>query len=186
MSTVKVVAEKTPNPQTMTFRFSQNLLDRTAQFDSAGDTFNSPLAAKLFGFPWTSQVYLGEDFVSVTKQEWVDWDVLAEPLTGLIQEHLQMGIPLMIETTPTVNEDDISESDSPVVRSIKQLLIREIRPVVALDGGDVSFVKFEEGTLFLKFKGACSGCASQEVTLKQGIEVRFKESIPEVREVLSI
>lgn len=179
-----VTAEATPNPHTMSFRFSKALLDRSLPFENAAEANISPLAAKLFGFPWTSHVLLGESFVSVTKQDWVDWDVLAEPLKGLIQEHLNSGAPLLIENLPV--EDEVSADDSPIVRQIKEIIAREIKPVVALDGGDVAFVQFENGVLSLRFKGACSGCASQEVTLKDGIEVRLKESIPEIREVISV
>lgn len=168
----------------MKFLFSQKLLDRTLDFETSGDTESSPLAAKIFGFPWTSRVFLGEDFVAVTKQDWVDWEVLAEPLCGLIQEHLNSGLPVFIETAP--DEDDDSADDTELTKRIKALIKREIKPVVAMDGGDVAFVKFEEGRLLLRFKGACSGCASQEVTLKEGIEVRMREEFPEILEVLSV
>lgn len=183
---IRVTPEPTPNPSTMSFRFSQKLLDRTLSFESSGETESSPLAAKIFGFPWTSRVFLGEDFVAVTKQDWVDWEVLAEPLSGLIQEHLNSGLPVFIETTP--EEEEGSEDDTELTKRIKALIKREIKPVVAMDGGDVAFVKYtpEDGKLMLRFKGACSGCASQAVTLKEGIEVRMREEFPEIQEVLSV
>ncbi len=183
---IRVNIEPTPNPATMTFRFSEKLLDSSTEFLTPAQAEQSPLAIKIFGFPWTSAVYLGPDFVSVTKQDWVDWEVLSEPLAGLIQEHLDQNEPLMIETQAVgSNEDDIQDSDSEIVKEIKRILDREIRPVVALDGGDIRFGQFSEGILSLKMKGACAGCPSSQATLKDGIEVRMKELFPDIKEVVA-
>lgn len=175
--------EMTPNPATMKFQFSERLSDKTQEFTSAAESDLSPLAQKLFGFPWTESVFVGPDFVTVTKQDWVDWEVLQEPLTGLIAEHFETGGPLWVDFTPN---NDTDENDTPIIRQIKDVLSRDIRPVVALDGGDIVFAKFEEGILHLQMKGACSGCPSSQATLKDGIEVRMKELIPEVLEVRAI
>jgi len=180
---ITVSAEMTPNPATMKFQFSEKLGDNSQEFTTASDAELSPLAAKIFGFPWTSSVYLGPDFVTVSKQDWVDWDVLREPLAGLIQEHLQSGLPLWSEFTPS---NDFDENDSPVVRDIKLIIARDIRPVVALDGGDIVFAKYEDSVLYIHMKGACAGCPSSQATLKEGIEVRMKELIPEISEVVAI
>lgn len=188
LAQITVVAEITPNPATLKFKFSQSLVDGLHEFTNVSETDRSPLAAKLFGFPWTQAVLIGADFVAVTKQDWVDWDVLAEPLTGLIQEHITSELPLLIELA-IPDETDIDEeqpSDSAVVRQIKNIIKKEIKPMVAMDGGDVSFVKYEHQILFVRMKGACSGCPSSKATLKQGIEVRMKEIIPEIKEVISI
>lgn len=183
---IRVNIESTPNPATMTFRFSEKLLETSTEYLSPAAAEQSPLAIKIFGFPWTSAVFLGPDFVSVTKQDWVDWDVLAEPLSGLIQEHLDRNEPLMIEgSAVSSDDDDIQETDSDIIKQIKRILEREIRPVVAMDGGDIRFGKFEGGVLHLKMKGACSGCPSSQATLKDGIEVRMKEALPEIKEVVA-
>lgn len=180
---IEVYAEVTPNPATMKFQFSEKLGDHSQEFNDPQDSDASPLAQKLFGFPWASSIYVGPDFVTVTKQDWVDWDVLSEPLRGLIAEHFANGEALWSQVTPI--EDD-EANDSPVVKRIKQVLNREIRPVVAMDGGDVVFAKFEEPVLYLRMKGACAGCPSSQATLKEGIEVRLRELIPEVQEVQSL
>lgn len=183
---IRVNIEPTPNPATMTFRFSAKLLETSTEYLTPAAAEQSPLAIKIFGFPWTSAVFMGPDFVSVTKQDWVDWDVLAEPLSGLIQEHLDRNEPLMYEGQATsAGDDDIQETDSEIVKEIKRTLDREIRPVVALDGGDIRFGKFEEGILHLQMKGACSGCPSSQATLKDGIEVRMKEIFPDIKEVVA-
>lgn len=183
---IRVNIETTPNPATMTFRFSQKLLESSTEFLTPTAAEQSPLAIKIFGFPWTSAVFLGPDFVSVTKQDWVDWEVLAEPLSGLIQEHLDRNEPLLIEGQAAgTDDDDVLETDSDMIKEIKRTLDREIRPVVALDGGDIRFGKFEDGILHLKMKGACSGCPSSQATLKDGIEVRMREIFPDIKEVVA-
>ena len=184
MQNLSVRYEPTPNPATMKFRFSEKLVATPAEFTHSNETDRSPLAAKIFGFPWTSAVFLGEDFVTVTKQDWVDWDVLAEPLAGLIQEHLQSGQPLITDLPDSSNQDD--SNDTPFIKNVKQALNREIRPVVALDGGDVVFNRFEDGILYLQMKGACAGCPSSSATLKEGIEVRLKELFPEITEIRAV
>lgn len=183
-SQIRVSFEATPNPATLKFNFGQTLLDRSINCPTAQESDKSPLAQKLFGFPWTSSVFIGPDFVSVTKQEWVDWEVLAEPLSSIIQEHLERGEPLWIDM-PEV-ETDINDDDPVIVKQIKGILASEIRPVVAMDGGDIAFVKYEDHKLYVHMKGACSGCPSSQATLKEGIEVRMKQAFPEISEVLAI
>jgi Fe-S cluster biogenesis protein NfuA len=185
-SAIQVTFESTPNPSTLKFLFNQAFLQQTHNFETSQDAAISPLASKLFGFPWTSRVFLGPDFVSVTKQDWVDWDVLAEPLAGLIKEHLERGEPLVHELEVSQDSEEDSIDDSEIVRKIKHILKAEIKPVVALDGGDVSFASYKDGILAIQMKGACSGCPSSTATLKEGIEVRFKELLPEIKEVISI
>lgn len=180
---MKVTFEPTPNPATMKFNFHQRISDQTIDFPSVEYSDRSPLAAKIFGFPWTAAVFLGEDFVTVTKQDWVDWDILATPLAGLLGEHVESGLPVVIKLEATLDE---SQSDSDVVKQIKRILLNEIKPVVALDGGDIVFSKYENNVLFLRMQGSCAGCPSSQATLKDGIEVRMKELIPEIKGVVAV
>lgn len=184
MTQLSIQIENTPNPATLKFVASETISDSNAEFTDAASTDRSPLAAKLFGFPWTSGVFIGSNFVAVTKQDWVDWDVLAEPLAGLIKEHLANAEPVLLDATEITNEEDAN--DPPLVQKIKQALNREIRPVVALDGGDVVFAKMDGSILYLQMKGACAGCPSSSATLKEGIEVRMRELFPEITEVRSL
>ena len=167
----------------MKFNFHQKISDSSLDIPNVETAERSPLAAKVFGFPWTSAVYIGEDFVTVTKQDWVGWDVLATPLAGLLGEHIESGLPVMIDF---VAANDESENDSEIVKQIKRILQTEIKPVVALDGGDIVFAKYEDNVLYIHMRGACAGCPSSQATLKDGIEVRFKQLIPEIKEVVSI
>jgi NFU1 iron-sulfur cluster scaffold homolog, mitochondrial len=186
MTQIQISIETTPNPATMNFKFNEKILDSSYEFKNSMEAENSPLAAKLFGFPWMTSIMLGPDFISVTKQNWVDWEVLAEPLAGIILDHIKQDLPLIQELNIYEDNSTENENDLPIIKTIKRVLDNEIRPIVAYDGGDVSFASFESdtGKLYLKFKGACSGCPSKSITLKEGIEVRMKELIPEIQEVL--
>ena len=180
---MQVKFEQTPNPATMKFIFPDKISDQSCDFPNVESTEKSPLAAKIFGFPWVSAVFLGEDFVTITKQDWVDWKVLAQPLSGLLSEHISSGQPVLLNLQAANNE---TENDSPLVKQIKRVLQNEIKPVVAMDGGDIAFVSFENHILSLKMMGACSGCPSSQATLKDGIEVRMKQVFPEIHEVVAI
>jgi Fe-S cluster biogenesis protein NfuA len=180
---MNVTFESTPNPATLKFLLHQAVVNEGFDCATAQEAERSPLAAKIFGFPWTQAVYVGPDFVTVTKQDWVDWEILASPLANLIQEHLQAGEPVELDLNH--NLDD-SENDTEIVKKIKGVLAREIRPVVALDGGDIVFHKFENGILSIHMRGACAGCPSSTATLKDGIETRMRELFPEILEVTSV
>lgn len=182
METIKVHFENTPNPATLKFNLPILTGCQGLEFKNVQESLGSPLANKIFGFPWTASVYLGPNFLSVTKHDWVDWQILAEPLAGLIQEHLDRGETIFIENLGSKVEDD----SDPSIRQIKEILDRDIRPVVALDGGDVVFSRYENQVLYLQMRGSCSGCPSSAATLKEGIEVRFKELMPEIKEVIGV
>jgi Fe-S cluster biogenesis protein NfuA len=176
--------ESTPNPSTYKFLFSQDLVTDTKEFNSPQEAEISPLASKIFGFPWTAKVYLGHDFVAVTKQDWVNWEVLAEPLTHLIQEHIESGEALLMEIPETTSEEEILLD--PLSLKIRSAIKAEIQPVVALDGGEIVFHSYKDGVVFIKMQGSCSGCPSSTATLKDGIEVRLRELFPEIKEVVAI
>lgn len=182
-SLFSVTHELTPNPATMKFNLSLNIVTDGFECPSFDLSDRSPLAQKLFGFPWTSSVYIGPTFITITKQDWVDWSVLVKPLCDLISDHLRRGEPVSI-LSPSLHQMDSNET--PVVRAIKKFLDNEIRPAVALDGGDIAFVSYENFVLSVKMKGACSGCPSSTMTLKKGIEERLQQLIPEIQEVIAV
>jgi Fe-S cluster biogenesis protein NfuA len=183
---VEIQAETTPNPRSLKFIVDRPISAESCEMKNVVEAQRSPLASKLFGFPWLESVFVGPNFVTVTKQDWVDWDVLAEPLKGLIKEHIDEGEPvLMAPSVDTPKEDIFSAEDSEDVRKIKDIIENEIRPAVAMDGGDVAFRKFEEGRVHLTMKGSCSGCPSSTYTLKVGIEGRLREAVPSILEVVA-
>jgi Fe-S cluster biogenesis protein NfuA len=183
-SKTQVTFESTPNPSTYKFLFHKELVKESMEFTTPQDAEISPLASKIFGFPWTAKVHLGKDFVSITKQDWVEWNILAEPLAGLIQEHLEKGEKI-VHDAPTKTQLDDAQLD-PISKKIKTIIANEIQPVVALDGGEIVFNSYKDNIVYIHMRGACSGCPSSTATLKEGIEVRIKELIPEVKEVVAI
>lgn len=180
---LQIEIETTPNPATLKFKLNQEITNSPKEFKNVEDSDFSPLAKKLWGFPWTSSVYIGQDFISVTKQDWVSWDYLATPLMELIKKHIQNGEDIILDARDSSISSVI---DSKLIKEIKKILDLEIRPALRLDGGDVVLRGFQEGVLALQLMGACSGCPSATSTLKNGIEVRLRELFPEIKEVISI
>ena len=185
-----VIAEPTPNPQSMKFVVHQNsapasLTQEPVAFVDSNESKGSPLAEKLFGFPWMAGVFIGENFVTITKQDWVDWDVLVEPLRALLEEHLNEGLPVL-GAGPTASDSNTPDVADPTVRKIVEFIESEVRPAVAMDGGDILFHKYEDQIVYLRMKGSCSGCPSSTATLRIGIESRLKEFIPEIKEVVAV
>lgn len=181
-NSLTVTYESTPNPNSMKFVVGKMIADETISFDDPQKSTRSPLASKLFGFAWVQSVMVGPNFVTVTKQNWVEWPQLADPLSDLIAEHIDRNEGVLLDQTSLVT----NENDSPVVQQIKKILDEEIRPAVAMDGGDIVFDRYEDNKLYLHMVGACSGCPSSTITLKDGIETRLKAALPEIIEVISI
>lgn len=178
----EVYFETTPNPASMKFIVNATICEEPLDFADAQEADAAPLASKLFGFPWTARVFIGTNFVTVTKQDWVDWETLAEPLAGLIREHLERGEPVIHPREALM----FDENDSEQVKIIKRIINQEVRPAVAMDGGDIIFHKYENNIVYLYMKGSCSGCPSSTMTLKMGIESRLREALPEIIEVVSM
>ena len=183
LSHFQVQYEQTPNPQTYKFFWGEKISDQSHDFKSSHEATNSPLASKIFGFPWAQSVFIGTDFVTIEKQDWVTWKILAQPLVHLIEEHLSGGEPILLSSTTqatSLSDSDLSEEELELVNKIKWVLEHEIRPAVAMDGGDIQFLSFKDGYLKIAMKGACSGCPSSQITLKEGIETHLKSLFPEV------
>lgn len=176
-----IQTEDTPNPLTIKFLPGKEVMTSgTADFKSKDLSQNSPLASRLFDIEGIDGVFLGSDFISVTKKENEEWFSLKPSILGKIMEHYASGDSVLL-----VNNNDLSDesNDSDTVQQIKQLLETRVRPAVAMDGGDIQFESFEDGIVTLLMKGACSGCPSSTATLKMGIENMLRHYIPEVREV---
>ena len=178
-----IQTEDTPNPDTLKFMPGTTILNKgTADFSNSDSANDSPLASRLFTIDGVSRVFLASDFISVTKQSELDWNVLKPSILTGIMEHFSTGLPVLNKSEEDNTEYTNSE-DSETIKQIKDLLETRVRPAVAMDGGDISFCSFESGVVTLQMKGACAGCPSSTATLKMGIENMLRHYIPEVTEV---
>jgi Fe-S cluster biogenesis protein NfuA len=180
-----IQTESTPNPATLKFLPGQTVLETgTADFPTADGAEASPLATRIFGVKGVSAVFFGTDFITVTKDEAVEWDHIKPSILGAIMEHFQSGQPVMAGAPSAASGH--AEHDGPdaeIVGQIKELLDTRVRPAVAQDGGDITFHGFDRGVVYLHMQGACAGCPSSTLTLKMGIENLLRHYIPEVTEV---
>jgi Fe-S cluster biogenesis protein NfuA len=181
-----IQTEATPNPATMKFLPGRVVVEGAAvDFASAEAASGvSPLAERLFAVGGVGGVHLGGDFISVTKSEAEDWYTLKPAVLGAIMEHFLSGEPVLVAGA-ALPEPVIDESD-PVVSKIRELIDSRVRPAVARDGGDIVLQGFERGVVYLHLRGACSGCPSSVITLKNGIENLLKYYVPEVVEVRAV
>jgi Fe-S cluster biogenesis protein NfuA len=178
-----IETEGTPNPATLKFLPGRDVLaGRTADFADADAALISPLADALFGLPGVARVFLGADFVTVTKTNDAEWQALKPQILGVIMEHFTANRPVM-SALAEAEIEDVQPEDADIVEQIKTLLDERVRPAVAGDGGDIIFRGFRDGVVSLKMQGSCSGCPSSTATLKHGIENLLKHYIPEVRSV---
>ena len=180
-----IQTESTPNPATLKFLPGQTVLEvGTADFPSADGAAGSPLAARVFGVSGVTGVFFGQDFVTVTKDDAVEWDHSKPAILGAIMEHFQSGQPVMAgDTAVASGHAEHTGEDGEIVGQIKELLDTRVRPAVAQDGGDITFHGFDRGIVYLHMQGACAGCPSSTLTLKMGIENLLRHYIPEVTEV---
>jgi len=181
-----IQTEATPNPQTLKFLPGQTVVAGPPRdFKSEQEAEKSPLAKRLFGLDGVAGVFMGSDFVSVTKADGADWAELKPAVLGVIMEHALSGEPV-IEGDASAASEFYDEKDAKVVAEIKELLDTRVRPAVAQDGGDITFQGFKDGVVYLQMVGACSGCPSATATLKQGVENLLKHFVPQVSEVQEV
>lgn len=181
-----IQTEATPNPATVKFLPGQTVLERSsAEFKSAEDALHAPLARRLFGLQGVKGVFLGKDFVSVSKADDTDWAMLKPMILGALMEHFSTGQPIVTDAFFSARTESGAESaeDDEISLQIRELIDTRVRPMVMMDGGDIAFDRFEDGIVYLRMHGACSGCPSSTATLKSGIENMLRHFIPEVLEV---
>jgi Fe-S cluster biogenesis protein NfuA len=187
-----IQTQPTPNPATLKFLPGRDVSPGTSyEFISLEEAAASPLAAALFGVNGVRTVFLGSDFVSITKSEEADWAHLKPQALAAIMDHFVSGAPVIVDATSQRadedEEDDVSYEGetAEIVAEIKELIATRVRPAVANDGGDIIFKRFDAdtGIVHLTMRGACSGCPSSTMTLKQGVENLLRHYVPEVTAV---
>lgn len=177
-----IETEPTPNPNTLKFLPGRPVLESgTAEFRDAASAAVSPLAQALFGVDGVTGIYLGSNFITVSKADDKEWLLLKPALLGLIMDHFTSDRPVMTGVQQSAGH--ASGDHDEIVDQIIDLLDTRIRPAVAQDGGDITFVKFEDGVVYLNMRGSCAGCPSSTATLKHGIENMLRHYVPEVVEV---
>ena len=185
-----IQTEQTPNPATLKFLPGQVVLaEGTLNIRDSDAAESSPLAARLFLVDEVEGVFFGNDFITVTKSEDADWQILKPVILGVIMEHFVSGKPVMLDTVDigAAHTDDANGGpDAEIIGQIKELLDTRVRPAVAMDGGDIVYRGFQNGVVMLQMQGACQGCPSSTATLKLGIENMLRHYIPEVVEVRAV
>ena len=184
-----IQTEQTPNPLTLKFVPGRVVMkEGTVFFQTESECSISPLAKELFSIEGVNGVFFGSDFITITKTENHDWQTLKPLIFGKIIDHYNSNQELLIKTKDDLKNDksnfkEPKQKDNKTVKQIKDLLDSRVRPAVAMDGGDIIFQSYEDGIVYLRMQGSCSGCPSSTATLKMGIENMLKHYIPEVQEV---
>jgi len=185
-----IQTEDTPNPNSVKF-IPEDTLNNSkgpTNFSSMQDAEKSPLAKALFSIDGVEGVFYGSDFITISKKEKIDWAEIKPMIMLTIMEHFSRKSPLFDDEkkNTSTGSNEIKEDDSQVVKEIKEIIEHKVRPAVAQDGGDIIFHSFENGVLKLELHGACSGCPSSTITLKNGIENMIRHYVPEIESVEAI
>ena len=193
MGSMLIQTEPTPNPATLKFLPGQAVMTAgTRDFATPEEAEASPLAHAIFSTGDVEGVFFGRDFISVTAAPSVEWRDLKPQVLNVLLDHFSSGAPLF---KPGTAADisiaaDLEISDDPeqaeIVAQIRELIDTRVRPAVAQDGGDIVYRGFQQGTVFLALQGACSGCPSSTMALKNGIESLLKHYVPEVEKVEAV
>jgi Fe-S cluster biogenesis protein NfuA len=181
-----IQTEATPNPATLKFLPGRTVLETgTLEMRDKQEAAQSPLAERLFDINGVGGVFLGSDFITVTKAAG-DWPQLKPAILGVIMEHFMSGAPVVAEGAGAETDEFFEANDADTVATIKELLETRVRPAVANDGGDITFRGYKDGVVYLAMKGSCSGCPSSTATLKHGIQNLLRHFVPDVTEVRPI
>lgn len=185
----------------MKFICEKPISNREVHYESAEEATVSPIANKIFGFPWTQSITVGKETIVVEKQEWVEWEVLASPLANLIKEHISSQLSSsgehQLEENPESSPSDpfadlsgdfspSGDLSSPEAQKIKQLIETKINPAVADHGGFVSLVDYKNETVYVELGGGCQGCAMSQATLKEGIATSIMDAFPHIKQVVDV
>jgi Fe-S cluster biogenesis protein NfuA len=180
-----IQTETTPNPATLKFLPGRPVLPSgTLDMRDSAEAARSPLAEGLFAIPGIGGVFLGADFITVTKTSG-EWQQLKPAILGVIMEHFMSGAPVLREDAggESAADEFFDAKDAETVATIKELIETRVRPAVANDGGDITFRGFKDGVVYLNMQGSCSGCPSSTATLKHGIQNLLRHFVPDVTEV---
>ena len=172
-----IYAESTPNPAVMKFVSNKILTSNSKEFFSINETSGWPLLNALFSFPFVQEIFISSNYISIKKIESVEWSDVSNQIRIFIQGKLNNGLNICdVHVRKKSPQNKIKKTK--LINDIEEVLNTSIRPSIQMDGGDIELVSCENGILKLFLKGACSGCPSSQMTLKNGIEVLLKEQFP--------
>lgn len=182
-----IQTENTPNHNALKFLPGSEVSGSGPVFynNSAEVKGESQLALKLFYIEGVEAVFYGYDFITITKNESSSWDILKPEILMVIMDHFVSGMPVFEEVnsqSAAINTDNMSDIEKQIVEIIET----RVRPSVAMDGGDIIYQGFTDGIVYLELRGACSGCPSSTITLKNGIESMLQHFVPEVKAVEAV
>lgn len=183
---VTIYTESNPNPNSLKFVANFMLVPEgvSRDYPSVEETKEAPLAKAIFEkFSYVTRVFYMSNFVTITKEEAIDWFEVKNELKEFIRSYLHEDKPILLEKVEKTLDEELTGNDTET--KIKGVLEEYIRPAVEMDGGAIAFHSFEEGTVKVLLQGSCSGCPSSTVTLKSGIENLLKRMVPEVQEVVA-
>jgi Fe-S cluster biogenesis protein NfuA len=181
-----IYSESTPNPDVMKFVSNKILTDKSIEYLKIEDTENNTLIRKIFSLPFIKEIFISKNYISVKKHNNIDWIDVTNQLRILIQESLNKGV-IIIGQKKKIKVKKTKKSNSILLKKIDEILDEFIRPGIHMDGGDIELIECTGGVLKVFLKGACSGCPSSQMTLKNGIEAILNDKIPnEVKEVVAI
>ncbi|MSP19146.1 MAG: NifU family protein [Bdellovibrionales bacterium] len=184
---VTVTLEFTPNPNTLKFVVNRQFLEKgAANFTEFEKASVSPFAQKLFGIKGVAAVMIGTHFITITKTPEGDWDIIADEVPKRVEAFVLTGADYFLEEWTQHTPSVATGANAEIEMKIREVLDNEIRPAVAMDGGDITFGRYEDGIVYLHLQGACSSCPSSIATLKMGVETRLKEVVPEIKEVVQV
>jgi len=185
-----IQTEETPNPATMKFLPGRDVMGQgTLEIMTAEAAAQSPLAETIFKVDGVRNIFLGKDFITITKDDKKNWAAMKPPILSAIMEHYIANLPVTVASAAPSGAEQpqpATHDEDPIVAKIRDLLDHKIRPAVAQDGGDITFQSFEDGVVYLNLKGSCAGCPSSSLTLKAGVENMLRHYVPEVREVRQV
>ena len=177
-----IQTEITPNPNSLKFLPGKKVSNSGSYEITKKDTIQNELVRNLLSINGVEGVFLGENFISINKNDQVTWDDIKHIVISLINDFYSDGKDFVIDK----NLDEVSTYLSEIEKKIIKILDQKIRPAVAKDGGDIKFKEFKNGVVKVQLQGSCSGCPSSTMTLKQGVQNLLKHYLPEVKEVEAI
>ena len=175
-----VQTQKTPNPNSLKFIPGKIISNTNSMEFSKKDIVENHLIKNILSINGVESIFLGSDFLSVNKNDNIDWEDIKHIVISLINEFFDEGNQLIIDK----NIKKISDKDyKDIEKKIIHILETKVKPAVANDGGDIKFLNYKEGIVKVKLQGSCSGCPSSTITLKQGVQNLLKHYIPDVKQV---